>query len=401
MVGTDSNPTRKRGSAAIKRPILVRRCRLASIVLVLLLVLVLESAASAQDDPRRLPTPEVPLEQLRVPVGPLLDSPQPDQPQPVAPYSGPPAGIDGPQAIEMLPGVAPGIGPEELAPFADSPLGPILPGEEYYELPQKLLAHKPGSFFQKLYLSAAWFGNSGDPEDLGATEIETFLTVALPAPIAEWPLLITPGYNVSYLTGPTVTDLPPRLHFAYVEFAWVPEFIHRYKFYLAVAPSVLSDFESDDADAFRVTGKALVLFDWIPGRLQLRAGVLYLNRDNIRLLPAGGVIWTPTDWLEYEIFFPKPKASVRFNVGPGYEDWLFATAEFGGNTWSIERASGAHDKVTYLDYRLLAGVERRIQGGAGFLLEAGYVFGREIEFASGIGNFDPKSTVLIRGAIIF
>ena len=105
--------------------------------------------------------------------------------------------------------------------------------------------------------------------------------------------------------------------------------------------------------------------------------------------------------MEYELLFPKPKAAWRFNVGPGFEDWLFTTAEFGGNTWSIERASGEHDKVTYLDYRILGGVERRLNGGAGFRLEAGYVFGREIEFASGVGNFDPKSTVLIRGAIVF
>ena len=68
-------------------------------------------------------------------------------------------------------------------------------GEEYYAPPQKLTPYKSG-FFQKLSLSAAWFGNSNDPEDLGGTEIETFLTVALPAPIKEWPLLITPGYNV-------------------------------------------------------------------------------------------------------------------------------------------------------------------------------------------------------------
>jgi hypothetical protein len=368
-------------------------------------------ALLAQDSPRRLPPPEVPLQELQTPpTGPVFQGPALDGPITVhqnptdtAPYSGPPAGIDGPERlppIETLPEVAPGIGPEDLVPFQDSPLGPILPDAEYYGMPQKLTPYKNG-FFQKLSLSAAWFGNSGDPEDLGATEIETFLTVALPAPIREWPLLITPGYNVAYLTGPSVTDVPPRLHFAYVEFAWVPEVIHRYKLYLAVAPSVLSDFETDDADAFRVTGKALVLFDWIPGRLQLRAGVLYLNRDNIRLLPAGGVIWTPNDWMEYELFFPKPKASLRFNVGPGFEDWLFATAEFGGNTWAIERASGEHDNLTYLDYRILSGVERRLNGGAGFRLEAGYVFGRSVEFASGVGNFDPKSTILIRGAIVF
>ncbi len=356
------------------------------------------AATAAQDSPRRLPTPEVPLTELQAPVGPLLDVPTE-----VAPYAGPPAGIDGPERlppIEILPNVTPGISPEDLVPFENSPLGPILPDSEYYGLPQKLTPYKNG-FFQKLSLSAAWFGNSGDPEDLGATEIETFLTVALKAPIREWPLLITPGYNVAYLSGPGVTDLPPRLHFAYVDFLWIPEIVHRYKLYLSVAPSVLSDFEADEPGAFRLTGKGLVIFDWVPDRLQLIAGVLYLNRENVRLLPAGGVIWKPNDWMEYEALFPKPKASLRVNVGPGFEDWLFTTAEFGGNTWAVQRESGENDKLTYLDYRILGGVERRLNGGAGFRLEAGYVFGRSIEFASGVGDFDPKSTVLIRGAIVF
>jgi hypothetical protein len=237
----------------------------------------------AQEQPRSLPAPEVPVTELPGPAGPALEGPKIDRPVSAprgasesAPYSGPPAGIDGPQrlpppGIELLPGET--IGPEELVPFTDSPLGEILPGAEYYSAGQKLSPYKSG-FFQKLSLSAAWFGDGGDPQDLGATEIETFLTVALPAPIREWPLLISPGYNVAYLQGPHVSDLPPRLHFAYVDFLWVPQIYHRYKLLLAVAPSVLSDFEGNNSDAFRLTGKGLVVFDWVPDRLQLVAGVL-------------------------------------------------------------------------------------------------------------------------------
>ena len=79
-----------------------------------------------------------------------------------------------------------------------------------------------------------------------------------------------------------------------------------------------------------------------PSRLQLIGGVLYLNRDNVRILPAGGLIWTPADWTRFELLFPKPKLAVRIGVGPGFEDWVFTTAEFGGNTWPIVRDSGLH-----------------------------------------------------------
>lgn len=320
----------------------------------------------------------------------------------------PPAGLDGPQEMLRLP-PATAI-PGEAGSFPNSPLETVYPDAEYYEFmpgdnmsaPQKLTSHKNG-FFQKLCLSGAWIGTGGE-DNLGITEIETALTVALPLPIREWPLLITPSYNVRFLdgpTGPTGSDLPPQLHDVYVDFMWLPTFVNRYTLMLAVAPSYFSDFEQSHDKAFRLTGKALVIYDWSPERLQLVAGVLYLNRDNIRLLPAGGAIWNPTDWARFELLFPKPKLALRLNVGDGYEDWVYTTAEFGGNTWAIERSSGASDNVTLADYRLLMGVERKLNGGAGYRLEGGYVFGRSVEFSSGIGDFDPQNTFILRGGLVF
>jgi hypothetical protein len=202
---------------------------------------------------------------------------------------------------------------------------------------------------------------------------------------------ITPGFNMTLIDGPTVTDLPPRLYLAYVDFMWLPQIVRGYTLLFSVVPSVFGDFEASE---FRVTGKGLLIVDWIPDRLQFVGGVLYLNRENIRVLPAGGLIWTPTDWTRFELIFPKPKLGVRFNVGLGYEDWIFSTAEFGGNTWPIIRAGEFQDNVTYNDYRLLVGFERKLQGGAGYRLEAGYVFGRTIRFTSTHGDFDPQDTFL-------
>jgi hypothetical protein len=360
------------------------------------------AAARGQEPPQRLPSPDVPV----YPLPP----PGPGVAQPGAPYLGPPAGIDGPQilppgGIEFTPGYAPGgIAPDDYLPLPGSPVGPLLSEDAFYEFyeddyyaPQKLSPYKSG-FFQKLSLSAAWFGNSRDARDLGGTEIETFLTVALPAPIREWPLLISPGYNVTFIDGPTVTDVPPKLYFTYVDFTWLPTIVHRYTLLLSVAPSVFGDFQEHE---FRLTGKGLVIYDWVPDRLQFIAGVLYLNRENVRLLPAGGVIWTPADWARFEILFPKPKFGLRYNVGAGFEDWVFFTAEFGGNTWPIERESGAVDTFTYVDYRLLVGVERKINGGAGYRLEAGYVFGRDVDYGSGLGDFRPRDTFVLRGGLTF
>jgi hypothetical protein len=179
---------------------------------------------------------------------------------------------------------------------------------------------------------------------------------------------------------------------------WLPQIVKGYTLLLSVVPSVFGDFE---AHQFRLTGKSLLIVDLMPDRLQFVGGVLYLNRENIRLLPAGGFIWTPVDWTRLELIFPKPKLAARWHIGPGFEDWVYTTAEFGGNTWPIVRTGGEHDNVTYVDYRILLGFERKLDGGAGYRLEAGYVFGRSISFTSGQGDFNPQDTFMLRGGITY
>jgi hypothetical protein len=288
--------------------------------------------------------------------------------------------------------------------FSDQPVGPL---EQYVfeEDPNapplgRISPYKSG-FFQKLALTGTWLANGSNQDDLGMTEIESAVTVAVPFPIREWPMLITPAFNIRLLQGPRVTDLPSRLYETYVDFMWVPQFLPRLRGLVAVTPSYYSDFQRGDSQAFRIQGKALAIYDFVPDRLQIVAGLLYLGRDDVVMLPAGGVIWTPTDWVRWELIFPRPKLATRFNQGYGFEDWLYITCEWGGNTYSIERTNGTGEHVTWQDFRLLAGVERNMNGGAGYRVEAGYVIGRSVRYGSGVGDFDPDNTWLIRGGVTF
>lgn len=337
------------------------------------------------------------------------------------PYFGPPADIDGPDSPVIRPTVPRSILRE--APFDDFEPLPYSEGEladPLHEYPADgpiamqhpllgdpvlrdgmthLSSHRNG-FFQKLSITTTWLPNGNDPQDFGFTEIDTFASFALPFPITAWPLVITPGFNMHMLGGPQTPDLPARLYDTYLDFMWLPTFVNRYTLLLAVTPGYYSDFQVGDADAFRVTGKGLVIFDAIPNRLQLIGGVVYLGRDNLKVLPVGGAIWTPTDYLRLELLFPKPKLAACINAGNGYQDWVYTTAEYGGNTYAIERSSGAHDKVTLQDYRILLGLERKLNGGTGYSVEAGYVFGRNATYVSG-GGFDPGDTFLLRAGIVF
>mgnify|MGYP007026219290 FL=1 len=118
-------------------------------------------------------------------------------------------------------------------------------------------------------------------------------------------------------------------------------------------------------------------------------------------MPAGGIIWVPNDRQTYELLFPRPKLAHLIRREARHEDWLYLGAEFGGNSYAVERIPGITEKITLRDYRAYLGLERKLNGGAGFRLEIGFVWGRVIEFASGLPDVKADDTAMLRGGITF
>jgi uncharacterized protein DUF6268 len=397
----------------VRRASLLPPCMLPSVLCACAVMLVFVASAPGQAPANRRLTPRLTEALGQMAQQPGAAKSAAGNPPAASPNHPPPASIDGPEElpqsqpsfeemVEPAPQTQPRI---ELTEPADekvleTPLESYYADDTIFLQPPKLKAHRDG-FFQKLSITGTWLYPGTEEADVGFTDIELFGMFALPFPIVEWPLVITPGYNMHLLTGPEITDLPPRLYDAYVDFMWLPTFVHRWTMLLSVTPGYYSDFQVSDSDAFRLTGKGILIFDADPEQLQLVAGLLYLGRDNLKLLPVGGAIWRPNDNLAFELIFPKPKLAVRLNSGPGFENWLYGTAEYGGNTYVVERTGGTHDKVTYQDFRLLVGWERRLNYGAGIRLEAGYVFGRQVDFLSANGDFEPGDTILLRAGITF
>lgn len=276
---------------------------------------------------------------------------------------------------------------------------PLVPGDELTMESGRISSHKNG-FFQKLAVNSAWI-DRGDGNNLGLIENETFVTVALPLPSRDFPLLITSGFDLVLLDGPTAPDLPPRLYDVYLDFLWLPKLSDRWLGILSVAPGVYSDFDSLQDDAFRVKAKALTRYDLVPQRLQVLLGVLYLNRNDVNWLPAGGLIWDPNDDVHLELVFPRPQFAYRFTTTGLFEDWVYLAGEFGGDTWSIRRGPDLFDAVTYVDWRVFFGVERRRPGGAAHRLEVGYVFEREIKFDSPLPDHSFDDTFMVRAGFDF
>jgi hypothetical protein len=139
----------------------------------------------------------------------------------------------------------------------------------------------------------------------------------------------------------------------------------------------------------------------VPDRFEILAGVLYLDREDVKLLPAGGIILSPTDDIRLEIVFPQPKFAYQISWDGRVERWVYLSGEFGGDTWAVQRANFQPDRLTLRDIRVMLGIERKLDGGAGARFEAGYVFGRTIEFASATPDVNLNDTFMLRGILAF
>ncbi len=267
--------------------------------------------------------------------------------------------------------------------------------------PQATAQVPPGfrdGIFQKLFFTGTWLPRLDD-DSLGFSELETGIVFGVPFFRVTAPLLITPRFAVHYLEGPTAPDLPARVFDAEVSFRHLRKFGNGpWAMNAAVTLGHYSDFESSDADAFRVTGQAFAVYESSPTTTWV-FGVVYLNREDISILPAVGAIYNPTPDIKYEAILPRPRIAWRL---PDGGRWAYLAGEFSGGVWSIERpATNTQDLLTYNDYRVLVGIERKITGGLSRRVEVGYVFRRELEFASATPNVRLDDSLFVRGGLTF
>ncbi len=197
---------------------------------------------------------------------------------------------------------------------------------------------------------------------------------------------------VHFVSGPKQTDMPPQLYDMDIGFVrrdaiLMPELTYE----VALRAGFFTDFEGDSRQGLRFPGHA-VLFLQLSENRQLVLGVDYLDRDDIAILPVVGASFHLTSNLWVEAIFPKPR--IAFRVGS--QRWLYLAARMGGGMWAIERMWPEDDVVTYRDYQVVLGIQQdHLEGHIAFL-EVGMVLDRQLEYRSGIGNYQPKNTAIVR-----
>ncbi len=296
-------------------------------------------------------------------------------------------------------------------------LGPIQPWDPYAEpsdlqcptvLPEDNMIFDPNQplvnqiqLFKQVEVIYTLLGSNGGASRFGANEFEFSTTMQFPLGYQLAPLEVTPGFGLHLWDGPEgAADIPGQTYDAWLDFAWNPVITPWFRAELAVRPGVYTDFNTFDSNSFRIKGKALAIFRTSPA-WEIVGGIIYYDRFNIKLLPAGGLIWTPNADTRFEIYFPKPKLASRLTTWGNTEFWWYVGGEYGGDSWTIQRTTGADDGFDYEDLRAYLGVEflpaSGLTGRRGFA-EIGFVFDREIQYLSG-QRFKPDDTIMFRAGI--
>ncbi|MEX0643280.1 MAG: hypothetical protein WD468_11295 [Pirellulales bacterium] len=322
-------------------------------------------------------------------------------PPPAMPYnfSPPPVAPPPAQPNSLYPNGMP-FQYQQPAPYG----APTTPGEGYWEKTQR--------FLQELSIEGTYlYGKHTDPEELSWTRFEASSTFAFPLWYnIETPLLVTPGFAFNWLGGPATgppmgmvpggPDLPPQVYDAYLDFAWYPRVTEYLGAELGFRTGVWSDFSYWDTDSIRFLGRGLANVSLTP-QLDILFGAVYLDRLDVKILPAGGVYYRPSPEWDLYLVFPNPKIR-NFISAVGNTKWYwYAAGEYGGGTWTVTRQVN-RDQFDYNDIRVSGGVEFETQTQIRGHLEIGYVFDRELLFRSGEpGNFSLDNTFMFRGGVDF
>ena len=268
---------------------------------------------------------------------------------------------------------------------------------------------QPGPYlklFEDWRVIYTWVEGSGARE-LDTNDVEIATTVNLPNFLySGHPISISPGFVFHFWDGPKfpyTADLPAQAYSTYLTFGWNPMATERLGGEFSSTIGVYTDFQTVTRNSIRILGKALFVYNVGP-KLTIKGGIEYLDRVNVKLLPAGGVVWKPNDRVYFDIYFPRPKLAQYLVTLGNTEVWWYLGGEYGYGSWTIERAmTGASNQVGIDDLRVLAGLEWKNNATTldGFF-EVGYVFDREITYAEfPIDGLELQDSVMLRAGIAF
>ena len=236
---------------------------------------------------------------------------------------------------------------------------------------------------------------------LAIRTVDTYGTFAIPIEGMDHFVTLSPFFRADMLDAAAALDVPSTLYETGVKAFWRRPIDDRFSTIVLVTPSVRSDFQTSQG-AFRLFGLALLTWQAIPDTLAFSGGAVYTGRQDYPVLPAMGLLWTPSPLWKFDIQFPSPRISYRIaKNGAATETWSYLSGVFGGNTWAVTRANGTNDELTLRDLRLVSGIEHLLAGNRGIFIECGYVFSRSLEYNNVPLTRELDASWMLRTGITF
>ena len=364
-------------------------------------------------------------------------------PPPVTPGTpvAPPTGAPNLPAAPALPAPPTVTAPPTLqqppqTPSFDPYADPTLPSQPFNPAAAPFAAAAPDGSQQPLFNQATFgqwprflqqirfrqmYMNRGGQGGLGWTETELSGTFLLPLSFMpeNAPLLVTPGFNINFLNGPNSAvagpgaQAPPRLYAGYLDFGWTPQLTHGLSADLGFRGGVYSDFKSLNWHSWRWQGRGFGVWQ-TNDKFQWRAGLVYIDRLSIKMLPAGGLVYTPggpDGKMKFDILFPNPKFSYRLDSLRNADLRWYLAGEYGGGTWSQKYpstllvpqvpAGQPTGRIEYNDIRLISGIEWAGYYGLKGFAESAWVWNRQLRYDPNYVMYNPPSTWMIRGGLTY
>ena len=343
---------------------------------------------------------------------------QPNAPlyQPLPPATGP--GVPGPPFPPTQPSA---VFPNGLGLFSNGAQWPQWGGGAAATAPPPYQR-----FFDDFYVRYTWLeGESAKLQDLEMQEVEIALSAVFPSlfslPVE---LRITPGFVFDFLQGPLTpgaipdvpptTQLPAQLYSAYLDTAWNPKITPQFSAEVNARLGIYSDFETVTSHSVRITGTGLAVLQLTP-TVTLKGGIEFLDRNDIKLLPAGGILWEPDPQTRFDIYFPRPKIAKYLSTLGNNEIWWYLGGEYGGGSWTFEHgpirstvfpfpviSPSYSERIDINDIRVFGGVDVTRPSGMTAFFEVGFVFEREIIYVLTPADFTTlNETFMLRAGIVW
>jgi hypothetical protein len=177
-----------------------------------------------------------------------------------------------------------------------------------------------------------------------------------------------------------------------------------YKMELGFTPSFNTDFEQNmTSDSWSWDGRGALFFRSSP-QYELVLGAMYWDRVDDKILPWAGWVYSPSDCVEIRAVFPKPEISWSIGTPWGIAQRVYVAGEYHIEAYQVEvnQPGLATDRMELEDWRVVMGIRSKTLGYASFL-EAGWVFGREVEYlrATTPAAFDISSGFIARFGMKF